>query len=75
MRWLIIGLLKGYQYLVSPLIGPCCRFHPTCSEYVVCAVGSHGVLRGLGLGCRRIAKCHPWHPGGIDPVPEPNRKD
>ncbi|MFO7858776.1 MAG: membrane protein insertion efficiency factor YidD [Ectothiorhodospiraceae bacterium] len=75
VRRLVVGLLRAYQYAVSPFFGPCCRFHPSCSEYLVGAVTTHGVLRGLVLGCRRVAKCHPWHPGGVDPVPEPNRKD
>jgi len=64
-----ITLVRIYQWTVSPLIGPRCRFHPTCSDYAVEALSRHGVLRGSGLSLRRLSKCHPWHPGGVDPVP------
>jgi hypothetical protein len=63
------GLIRLYQLAVSPLLGPRCRFHPTCSDYTREAVLRHGVLRGLSLGVRRVGRCHPWHPGGVDPVP------
>lgn len=69
MRVIIIALIRCYQVTVSPLLGPCCRFHPSCSEYCVDAVRTHGCLRGLWLGVRRIFRCHPFHPGGVDPVP------
>lgn len=75
MRALVTAVLKLYQVLVSPFFGACCRFHPSCSEYMIQAVASHGVIRGLWLGCRRVLKCHPWHPGGVDPVPESNPED
>ncbi|MBK1725968.1 membrane protein insertion efficiency factor YidD [Halorhodospira neutriphila] len=68
-RHLLIALIRGYQYTVSPLLGPRCRFLPTCSDYAAQAVAEHGPLAGIGLAARRVAKCHPWHPGGIDPVP------
>jgi len=66
---LVIFLLKAYQYLLSPFLGRNCRFHPSCSEYALEAVRKHGVLKGGRLATRRIACCHPWHPGGFDPVP------
>ena len=69
MRAALIALVKGYRYVVSPLIGPCCRFHPTCSEYAIGALRRYGPLRGTLLAAWRIARCHPWHPGGYDPVP------
>ena len=62
-------LIRGYQLAISPLLGPRCRFYPSCSHYALQALEAHGVLRGLWLTARRIARCHPWHPGGLDPVP------
>ena len=64
-----IGLVRLYQYTLSPLIGRQCRFHPTCSSYMIAAVEKYGAVRGGWRGLRRIARCHPWHPGGDDPVP------
>lgn len=69
MGRLLIMLLRGYQYLISPMLGPHCRFHPTCSHYAVEAIQRHGVLYGSYLAARRLSRCHPWHPGGVDPVP------
>lgn len=69
MRKVVAALLRGYKYLISPLMGQNCRFHPSCSEYAREAVLKHGVLRGLWLAMRRVARCHPWNPGGFDPVP------
>ena len=69
MQIALIALVKAYRYVVSPLIGPSCRFHPSCSEYAVGALRRFGALRGSWLAARRIARCHPWHPGGYDPVP------
>ncbi|OLU22375.1 membrane protein insertion efficiency factor YidD [Pseudomonas sp. PA15(2017)] len=66
---LLIGLVRGYQLFISPLIGPRCRFHPTCSQYAIDALRCHGALRGSWLALRRLGRCHPWHPGGYDPVP------
>ncbi|MCY4427310.1 MAG: membrane protein insertion efficiency factor YidD [Halieaceae bacterium] len=69
MRTLIITLLRGYRYLASPLLGHNCRFQPSCSQYAEQAVAEHGVLKGCALALRRLSKCHPWHAGGVDPVP------
>jgi len=66
---LLVGLLRGYQYLISPLLGPRCRFWPSCSNYAIEALRLHGPARGGWLALKRIVKCHPWHAGGIDPVP------
>ena len=70
IRAATITVIKGYQYLVSPLLGNRCRFHPTCSCYAIEAVNHHGSLKGGYLTLRRLIKCHPFHPGGYDPVPE-----
>lgn len=66
---LLIGLIRAYQYLLSPWLGNQCRFTPTCSEYARQAVLTHGALRGMWLALQRVGRCHPWHPGGHDPVP------
>jgi putative membrane protein insertion efficiency factor len=68
MRNPLIGLLRFYKWGISPLLPPACRFHPTCSEYMLEAVEKHGTLRGVWMGLRRLAKCHPFHAGGFDPV-------
>ena len=71
---LVLAPLAFYRRFLSPLKGvPSCRFHPTCSSYAVDAVRVHGVLRGLWLATARVLRCHPWHPGGFDPVPPPRR--
>lgn len=69
MKLLFLLLLRGYQYAVRPLLGANCRFYPSCSDYAKDAIERHGALRGLWLAVRRVAKCHPYHPGGFDPVP------
>ena len=69
MSTLIRALLRAYQLTLSPLLGPRCRFHPSCSHYMQEAVTLHGALRGVWLGLRRLARCHPLNPGGYDPVP------
>jgi len=65
-----LWLIAAYQKLLSPLLGPRCRFHPSCSRYADEALRKHGVLPGLLLATKRICRCHPFSPGGIDPVPE-----
>lgn len=65
----LIWLVRAYQLFVSPFVPPSCRFHPTCSQYAIEALDKHGPLRGSWLAIRRIARCHPWHAGGHDPVP------
>lgn len=62
-----IGCVRIYQYTLSPLIGPVCRFEPSCSRYFIGAVEKYGLLRGGAKGVARICRCHPWHPGGYDP--------
>ena len=66
----LIFLIKAYRYLLSPWIGQHCRFHPTCSQYALGAIQEHGAYRGSWLAIKRVASCHPWHEGGIDPVPK-----
>lgn len=70
LKLLLIGLIRGYQYLISPLLPPSCRYTPTCSSYALEAIGRHGALRGGWLGLRRILSCHPWGGCGHDPVPD-----
>lgn len=66
---LLVMLIRGYQRFISPLLGQRCRFHPSCSSYSIEALKTHGALKGSWLSTRRILKCHPFHPGGFDPVP------
>jgi putative membrane protein insertion efficiency factor len=73
MKRLLLGLIAGYRYLLSPLLGPSCRFYPTCSSYAAEAIEKHGAWKGSWLAIKRIAKCHPWHPGGVDLVPPEKR--
>ncbi len=69
MRALAVGLIRLYQWLISPLLGPHCRFHPSCSQYALEAIERYGLVHGGWLAIKRIGRCHPWHPGGYDPVP------
>jgi putative membrane protein insertion efficiency factor len=68
MRKLMILMIRGYQKFISPLFPPTCRFYPTCSVYCIQALEKYGVLKGSFLGIKRILKCHPFHPGGYDPL-------
>lgn len=68
-RAMLIWAIRLYQLTISPVLGPRCRFYPSCSSYAAEAVTLHGVLWGLGLGTWRLLRCHPWNPGGLDPVP------
>lgn len=70
IRKALIGLVKGYNLLLSPFLPPSCRYTPTCSAYMVEAIEKHGAFRGLWMGTKRIFRCHPWHEGGHDPVPD-----
>jgi len=70
LKWIIILPVRFYQLVISPIIGPRCRFYPTCSHYTIEAVEKHGVFRGGWLAIKRISRCHPGNEGGIDPVPE-----
>lgn len=69
MRVLLLALLRAYQYAIRPLLGANCRFYPSCSEYAREAIERHGAGKGSWLSARRLARCHPYHPGGYDPVP------
>lgn len=69
MKSAILLTIRAYQLLVSPLLGQNCRFYPSCSNYALEAVHTHGSLTGCWLAARRLCKCHPWHVGGVDPVP------
>lgn len=66
MKTILKLLIRFYQLALSPLLGPCCRFYPTCSHYALEALDKHGVFKGLFLILKRLLKCHPWHPGGVD---------
>jgi putative membrane protein insertion efficiency factor len=66
---MLIFLLRAYQYALSPFLGQNCRFYPTCSDYAIEAVQKYGAWRGGGLILKRLSRCHPWNPGGVDPVP------
>jgi len=70
MRYILLVFIKGYQWLISPLLGNNCRHIPNCSEYTYEAIKSHGAVRGIGLGAKRISKCHPWSEAKFDPVPK-----
>ena len=69
MRWLLMSLVRGYQVMLSPLLPAACRYYPSCSAYALEALERHGALRGGWLSLRRLGRCHPFRPGGYDPVP------
>ena len=69
LRRALVGLVRLYQRFVSPGLPAACRFHPSCSSYAATAIERHGAVRGSWLAARRLSRCHPFHPGGIDPVP------
>ena len=69
MKAILLALLRGYQYAVRPMLGANCRFAPSCSDYARDAIEKHGALKGGWLALRRVLRCHPYHPGGYDPVP------
>lgn len=73
VRWVLIGFLRAYRLLISPLYGQVCRYHPSCSAYALEAVTDHGAGRGSWLAFRRVLRCHPWAAGGYDPVPPSHR--
>lgn len=70
----LVMLIRAYRYLVSPVFGAHCRYTPSCSQYAVEALQTHGLLRGLWLSLKRVGSCHPWHAGGYDPVPGTEHK-
>ncbi|WMN58630.1 membrane protein insertion efficiency factor YidD [Pseudoalteromonas xiamenensis] len=75
LKFVALSLIRGYQRFISPMLGPHCRFNPTCSHYAIFAINLHGLRKGSWLAMKRILKCHPLNPGGDDPVPgksEPN---
>ena len=69
IQFLLLKAIRLYQITISPFFGNCCRFHPSCSTYAYQALSKHGIKKGLYLSLKRLAKCHPWHPGGVDEVP------
>ena len=69
MTRILLIFIKAYQYLISPMLGPSCRYTPTCSEYAAQAVKKYGAIKGLWLSVKRVGRCHPWHDGGYDPLP------
>jgi len=68
LKKIFVLLIRGYQKFISPLFPPTCRFYPTCSEYFIQALEKYGIFKGSYLGIRRILRCHPWNPGGYDPL-------
>jgi hypothetical protein len=73
VRFVLIALLRVYRTIVSPLLPPACRYYPSCSNYAIDAIARFGALRGTVMALCRLARCHPWHPGGVDFVPGTER--
>ena len=69
MKAILLALLKGYKFAISPMLGQNCRFYPSCSEYAAEAIREYGACKGSFMAGKRLCKCHPWHPGGVDIVP------
>ena len=70
MERLCLILIRAYKYIISPVLGPACRFYPSCSDYAYQAVDRFGMVKGVSLTIKRVLRCHPFHPGGVDPVPD-----
>ena len=75
MKHVLRALIRFYRWFISPLLGPNCRFHPTCSSYALESIERHGALGGSWLAAKRICRCHPWNDGGYDPVPDAHRAE
>ncbi|HEV7616953.1 MAG TPA: membrane protein insertion efficiency factor YidD [Burkholderiaceae bacterium] len=75
MKKLLLILLRAYKLGISPFLGANCRFYPSCSEYAAEAIREHGALKGSILAAKRLGRCHPWHAGGVDPVPKKSPED
>lgn len=75
LKKILITILQGYKKIISPLLPPACRYYPTCSEYAMLAIDRFGIFAGSWLAIKRILRCHPFHPGGYDPVPEKHSPD
>jgi putative membrane protein insertion efficiency factor len=71
MRKFLIAFIRFYRYLISPFMANHCRYHPSCSHYAIEAIEKHGAIKGCWLSVKRLLRCHPFHPGGYDPVPDP----
>jgi putative membrane protein insertion efficiency factor len=74
VRLPFLAALRLYKFFISPMLPAACRFYPSCSDYAFTAIQKHGVIAGVALAARRLVRCNPWNPGGLDPVPEPHRK-
>jgi putative membrane protein insertion efficiency factor len=74
IRWGLLAAIRSYQYIVSPWLGPACRFDPSCSQFALESIEEYGVIRGVGHSLHRLMKCHPFHPGGHDPVQKQNHR-
>lgn len=74
MQKIAILFIRFYRYCISPFLGNHCRFHPSCSSYALTAFERYGFFKGAALAAKRLSRCHPWNPGGYDPVPEPTEK-